>query len=142
MQSLVTTVRNAGANNLVLLGGVQYSNALSQWLAYEPNDPASNLAAAWHVYNFNGCNSTTCYDTTAGPVAQKVPIVTTEIGENDCAGAFITTLMTWLDNRGQNYLGWVWDTWGGCMTLVTDYAGTPNGTYGTTFKTHLASVPH
>jgi endoglucanase len=142
MQELLTAARGAGAKNLVLLGGVQYSNALSQWLAHKPMDPAANIAAAWHVYNFNGCNSTTCYDTAAGPLAAQVPIVATEIGENDCAGGFITTLMGWLDQHGMSYLGWTWDTWGGCLVLVTHYKGTPAGTYGQTYKNHLLATPH
>ena len=50
MQELVTAVRWAGAKNLLLLGGVEYANSLSRWLAYEPSDPEKNLAAAWHVY--------------------------------------------------------------------------------------------
>jgi endoglucanase len=145
MQTLVTAVRNAGAPNVVLLGGVQYSNALSQWLTYKPSDPMNNLAAAWHIYNFNSCSSTSCYDMTAGPVAQSVPIVATEIGENDCGGGFITPLMGWLDMHQQNYLAWVWDTWGTACTsiaLVSDYMGTPNGTYGMTYKSHITGVPH
>ena len=97
MQDLVSAVRTAGAKNLVLLGGVDYSNALSQWLAYEPKDPLGNLAAAWHVYDFNTCNTAACYDQYAGVVAKTVPIVATEIGEQDCAGGFITTLMGWLE---------------------------------------------
>jgi hypothetical protein len=142
MQTLVDAVRSAGAGNLVLLGGVEYSNALTQWIAYKPNDPANNLAAAWHVYDFNGCNSTTCYDQAAAGVAAQYPIVTTEIGEQDCAGGFITTLMGWLDQKGQSYLGWTWDTWSGCLVLITDYTGTPAGTYGQTFKAHLLATPH
>jgi len=142
MQSLVDAVRQAGAHNLVLLGGVEYSNSLSQWVAHAPNDPDKNIAAAWHVYNFNGCASASCWDKYAGVVAQSFPIVTTEIGEDDCSGQFITTLMGWLDSKQQNYLGWVWNTWGGCLVLINDYNGTPAGAYGQAFKTHLASVPH
>ena len=142
MQDLLTAVRGTGAHNLVLLGGIEYSNSLTQWVAHAPTDPDKNIAAAWHVYSFNTCNSPTCYDQYAGVVAQSFPIVTTEIGEDDCSGQFITTLMTWLDSKQQNYLGWVWNTWGGCLVLISDYNGTPAGTYGQTFKTHIASVPH
>ena len=39
MQQLVSAVREAGAMNLILLGGVQYSNSLSQWEASVPYDP-------------------------------------------------------------------------------------------------------
>ncbi len=142
MQALLDAVRGAGAHNLVLLGGVAYSNALTQWVAHAPSDPDKNIAAAWHVYNFNGCADTTCWDKTAGAVAQSYPIVTTEIGEDDCSGSFITTLMTWLDGKKQSYLGWVWDDWGGCLVLISDYAGTAAGAYGTAFKTHVMSIPH
>src|SRR5438067_2300489 len=50
MQTLVTTVRNTGATNILLLGGLAFSNDLSQWLANEPTDPMNQLAASWHVY--------------------------------------------------------------------------------------------
>src|SRR5437899_9521636 len=43
MQTLVNTVRGAGATNVIALGGVQYSNTLTQWLAYKPNDPLGRL---------------------------------------------------------------------------------------------------
>ena len=142
MQELVTAIRNAGATNIVLAGGVQYANALSQWLTYRPSDPSGNLAASWHVYNFNTCASTTCFDTTIGPVAQQVPIVAGEIGENDCAHGFIDSVMNWLDARKQSYLGWTWDTWS-CSSgpaLITSYSGTPTQTFGQGFKDHLAAL--
>ena len=140
MQELVTAVRNAGAENVILLGGVQYSNALSRWLEFKPNDATGNLAAAWHIYNFNSCNSQSCYDGAPAGVAAQVPLVATEIGEDDCAGGFISPLMTWLDGKQSSYLGWTWDTWGGCLVLITDYNGTPNGAYGQAFESHLAQV--
>jgi hypothetical protein len=141
MQELVTAVRNAGATNVILLGGLQYSNALSQWLTYKPTDPTGNLGAAWHVYNFNLCDNVTCYDTTAGPVAQQAPLVATEIGEDDGGHGFIDPLMSWLDARGQSYLAWTWDTWGcGPPVLISDYNGTPCQTFGQGYKDHLAAV--
>src|SRR5256714_6266917 len=53
MQELVNTVRGTGATNVILLGGGQYAATLSHWLAKQPTDPLSNLAAPWHVYNFS-----------------------------------------------------------------------------------------
>jgi hypothetical protein len=50
MQSLVSAVRTAGANNLILVAGIEYANDLSQWLQNEPSDSANNLALSWHVY--------------------------------------------------------------------------------------------
>ena len=52
MQDMLDAVRQAGAHNLVLMGGVEYSNSLSGWVAHLPVDPDKNVAAAWHVYDF------------------------------------------------------------------------------------------
>jgi hypothetical protein len=141
-QTLVNTVRGTGATNVILLGGLTYANDLSQWLQYRPIDPTGNLAAAAHVYNFNGCDSISCYDSQLAPVAAAVPLTITEIGENDCGHAFIDTLMTWADAHGAGYLGWTWNTWD-CSkgpALITDYTGTPTS-FGTGLKSHLALTP-
>lgn len=141
MQELVNTVRNTGAMNIIMLGGLEYSNDLSQWLAYKPQDSTSNLAASWHVYNFNACNNTSCYDSQVAPVLQQVPVIAGEIGENDCAHGFIDTLMSWLDAHNGNYLGWAWDTFD-CSSfpaLISDYNGTPTA-FGIGLKNHLAAL--
>ena len=144
MQALVNTVRQAGATNVVLLGGLDYSGDLTQWLTYKPVDPLNNLAAAWHVYNYNACDSSACFDSQAGTVVAQVPIVATEIGENDCSAAFITDVMNWLDSRGQSYLAWTWDTWGQACSqysLITNYSGTPSPGYGQGYHDHVGSTP-
>jgi hypothetical protein len=140
MQEIVNIVRSTGAANPILLGGVRYANSLSQWLAYKPQDPAGNLLAAWHVYNFNVCNSPRCYDANAAPVAATVPLVASEIGQDDCGSEMLTKLMSWLDAHQAGYLAWTWDTWGsacGRLSLIADHAGTPTA-YGRIFKEHLA----
>jgi hypothetical protein len=139
MQELVNAVRATGATNVVALGGLAWSNDLTQWLAYRPADPLNEEVAAWHVYNFNACNNAACYDNTAGQVAQTTPVIATEIGETDCQSSFVTALMNWLDSHGQSYVSWTWNTWGGCggPTLVSDFQGTPNGAYGQGVKAHL-----
>src|SRR5262249_53172715 len=83
MQELVDSVRSAGATNLIMVGGVQYASGLSQWLANKPTDPRNNLAASWHIYNFSWCHTAGCWDSTAAPVAQQVPLILGELGQND-----------------------------------------------------------
>ncbi len=141
MQDLVSAVRSSGAGNPIMVGGVQYANSLSRWLAYKPFDPLNNLIAAWHVYDFNRCNNVECWDATAGPVAQKVPLVAGEIGQNGRATWFLEKIMTWLDGRKAGYLAWVWNTWGGEHDLISNYNGTPTSPYGYAFKKRLASLP-
>ncbi len=136
MQELVNAVRAAGALNVILLGGVQYSNTLTGWLAYKPDDATGNLAAAWHVYDFNACSTTACWDTVVGAVAAAVPVVTTEIGQRDAAD-FAEPLMTWLDEHDTGYLAWTWNTWGDPLSLIVNYDGTPSPVYGTIYRTHL-----
>lgn len=50
MQALLDAVRATGAGNVVLVGGVEFSNNVSGWLAHMPSDPLNQVAAAWHPY--------------------------------------------------------------------------------------------
>ncbi|MGW5425450.1 cellulase family glycosylhydrolase [Streptomyces sp. NPDC003943] len=141
MQDLVDAVRGTGAQNLLLVPGLAYSNDLSQWLAHRPTDPAGRLAAAWHVYNFNSCVDETCWGSTLAPVAAQVPLVAGEIGENTCGHGFVDRVMKWFDERGLSYLGWTWNTWN-CSSgpaLITSYDGTPTA-FGTGLRDHLRAL--
>ena len=134
MQSMVTAVRNAGANNLILLGGIEYSNDLSQWLTYKPTDPANNFAASWHVYPNSNYTSGHTLMMDAMGVAGMVPIVATEIGGvlSGCTatsgtddGSFITMAMSYLDGLypPQSYVAWSWST-DDTPVLISNYNGT------------------
>ncbi|WP_329268849.1 cellulase family glycosylhydrolase [Streptomyces sp. NBC_01451] len=141
MQDLIDAVRATGAKNVILAGGLAYSNDLSQWLTYRPTDPAGNLAAAWHIYNFNSCSSESCWDSTLAPVAAQVPLVAGEIGENTCAHSFVDRVMKWFDDRSLSYLGWTWNTWN-CATgpsLISGYDGTPTA-FGIGLRDHLRAI--
>ncbi len=137
MQELVNAVRRAGAKNVIMLGGVQYSATLSSWLASKPSDSLNNTAASWHIYNFSWCHTQTCWDSVAAPVAQQVPLVLGELGEDDRGSAFVTALMNWMDARQGSYLAWSWDVWGNALDLIASYDGTPTS-YGQTFKARFS----
>ncbi len=63
-----------------MLGGVEYSNSLTNWVSYNPSDPVNNMAASWHSYNFNLCNNEQCWDNSIGSViAAGFPIITGSI---------------------------------------------------------------
>jgi endoglucanase len=140
MQQLVNAVRSAGATQPAIAEGLNWGGDLSGWLANKPNDSAGQLVAGWHVYNFSGCNTTSCWDANVAPVAQQVPVLATEIGENDCAGGFLDTLLPWADAHSIGYLAWAWNTasCGAGPSLISDYSGTPTA-YGAAFKGHLAN---
>jgi len=142
MQALVDAVRAAGAHNVILLSGLAWSNDLTGWLANEPSDPAHNLAASWHSYNFNLCSSLACWTSQVAPVIAQVPVVAGEIGENGCADGYISALTNWLDSESASYLAWAWNADFPCSSgpsLITSYAGTPTP-YGAGYRAHLRSL--
>jgi endoglucanase len=153
MQAIVDAIRGTGSTHIILLGGVQYSNALTQWLAHMPNDPRAQLGAAWHLYEFNACVSETCWNDAPAAVAAAVPLVATEIGEDDCMGVFVEPLMQWLDGKGAGYLAWSWNAGTACVpatspgrggrpwAIVSSYLSpTPNGGYAQAFHDHVAGL--
>ena len=63
-----------------MVGGLTWTNDLTQWLSYEPADPDHNIVASWHSYNFNGCSTQSCWTSQIAPVIAKVPLIAGEIG--------------------------------------------------------------
>jgi endoglucanase len=142
MQQMVNAVRGTGANNVIMLGGEEYANDLTDWLTYEPTDPDHDLVASWHSYNFNTCDTQSCWTSEVAPVAASVPVVAGEIGENDCAGTYIDPLTTWLESEGISFLAWAWNADFNCSSgpgLITDYTGTPTA-YGAAYQAILLSL--
>ncbi len=143
MQTLVNTVRSTGANNVLMLGGLTWSNDLSHWLQYKPVDPDHNLAASFHSYNFNACSNETCWKHVIAPVMAKVPVIAGEIGENDCAGSYVNRLTSWMDTMSGSYLAWTWNSDFNCWSgpgLITKYTGLPTN-FGAAYEAHLKSMP-
>ena len=143
MQSLVNTVRGAGATQPLLLGGLGYGADLTGWLQYRPSDPQNALVAAFHLYDIGRCTTLSCWTTYVTPLAQRVPVVTSELGESDCRHAFIDPFMAWADLSGVSYLGFAWNTWANqCAsgpTLITAWDGTPTS-FGVGLRDHLATL--
>lgn len=135
MQTLVDAIRSTGAIQPIMLSGRHWGGDLSQWLSYAPVDPAGQLVAGAHIYNFSSCNTVACWDATIAPVAAKVPVITSELGTDQCSTAFVDTYMDWADARGISYIPWTWNTWD-CKSgpsLISDYDGTPTP-YGSAVK--------
>jgi endoglucanase len=142
MQTLLNAVRATGATNVVTLSANGWGGDIPQWLNYRPHDPAGQLAAGWHVYFPETFYSDPArWATSVLPVAAQVPIVTTELGEHDCAGGWMSQFLPWADQHGLSYTAWTWDTWPDCgnPVLITRYDGTPTG-YGVGYRDHLRAL--
>jgi Cellulase (glycosyl hydrolase family 5) len=138
MNQLITAVRGTGAKNVLMAGGINFAGDLSQWLANKPTDPDNNLAASFHSYNFSNCADMSCWTSQIQPVAAQVPLITGELGENDCAATYVTSFMDWADTQGISYLGWSWNVYSNPCTgpgLISDWTGTPTA-MGQGFKSH------
>jgi endoglucanase len=150
MQTLVDAIRGAGAHQPILLGGLNYANDLTQWLAHEPSDPDGQLAASFHNYQGQGCDSEACWNAQITPVAAQVPVVTGEFDQNVCnASTFDVDYMNWADQHGVGYLAWGW--WvlspqeiadAGCSAyyLISDPSGSPAAPNGVNLHDHLATL--
>jgi Cellulase (glycosyl hydrolase family 5) len=139
MQALVNSVRSTGATQPVMSDGIDYANDLSKWLPYAPSDPRHQLVAGFHTYHDGlGCEDAHCWNSTVASVAARVPVVSGEIGEFDCAHAFVDTYMNWADPHGVSYLAWAWNT-NNCAqepSLLTSLNGRPSA-YGIGVYDHL-----
>lgn len=143
MKQAVQVMRVAGYAGPIAIPGIDYANNLSQWLSHEPPDPLHQLVAEAHVYGGNTCGTASCWDAQLLPVAQRVPLLTAELGGdyegNDCSGNFTRTFTSWADPLGVSYELWTWDTWGNCSAAISDYDGTPYGN-GVFYRAHLQST--
>jgi endoglucanase len=121
MQQLLNAVREAGAVQPVMVGGLNYSgdpcgiyddagnSGSCAWNSYEPNDPLHQLIVSFHTYNWSACNTLACWNSNLVPLAESIPIVTGEFGETDCATGFIGEFMDWANEHNISYLAWSWE---------------------------------
>ena len=137
MQSLLDTIRHTGADNPVIVDGLDRASSFGGWKSFKPDDPARQLIAGWHIYGPSSC-AMGCWEKRVKQIG-PTPIMVTELGETDCKGAFTQEAMKFLDHRHISYLAWAWDTWSGCKgpALITNYSGAPSVGYGQSVRSHL-----
>lgn len=147
-QSLVTTVRETGAKNIIALSGIGWANNMNQFLTHKPADPSNNMIATVDVYpNGNGCGSVSCYEKDYAPVIAQMPFMAGEFGEsvdgNVCSVEASNILINWLDQHQSGYHAWAWSSYGtGCgnLKLIENFDGTPHSPNGTNYKNHLLGL--
>jgi endoglucanase len=130
-QTLVDTVRQAGANNLVLVGGANWGYDLSG-IAGAPL-VGTNIVYDTHPYPYAGKNTLTNWDNAFGNLSNSYPVISTESGEYDCQSTFLSQLIPYFDAHHISWLAWAWFSGGdtcGYPELIRDYNGTPTSVMG------------
>jgi endoglucanase len=158
MQTLLSTIRETGATQPVMVGGLNFANDLTEWATHAPNDPLNQEAASFHNYMGKPCDNVSCWNSVIAPIAANVPVVTGEFAEDNfteqkCANTTPSTFdqdyMTWADQHGVSYLAWAWTVLNqeekdgeGCSAfyLIEDYGGTPAVPNGTALHDHLLTL--
>jgi endoglucanase len=141
MQTLVDAVRSTGAPQPLIVTAPNWGTDLTSWLAYRPRDPANQVAAGVHVFDFSFCAARDCWTNTFQPVARQVPVLATELGQRACSSSFIGGFMDWADSAGVSYLGWSWNPTGcAAPALIRSWDGRPTAS-GALLRARLANRP-
>ena len=139
MAALVAEIRDSGADQPILLGGLDYANDLGRWREFAPDD--DQLVAAFHSYDFKACADRACWDAVIAPLADSVPVLTSELGADDPLGGYVDDYLAWADDRGIGALFWVWAAHASdAMSLLVDQGGTPTE-YGVRARAWLSGEP-
>lgn len=106
MADLVAAVRATGANQPLLLSGIDYANDLRGWLDAAPDD--DQLVASLHAYPGNRCADEACWNAEIAPLAERVPVVMAEFGQSDGGDDHLRRAFTWADEHLSGALAWAW----------------------------------
>lgn len=133
MQQMYDAVRSTGANNIVIIGGLNWAFDLSGVASHRVK--GSNIMYATHPYNFPGKNNSGDWDRGFGYLLATDPVIMTEFGDTtaaatgdkDCDATFVNNLLSYTKDKSVSWTGWAWYP-GGCgfPPIIKDWAGTPN----------------
>lgn len=124
MQQLYDTVRATGAQNLVLIGGLDWAFDLSG--VTQNRIQGTNIVYVTHPYDFESKQPGT-WEQKFGFLAATDPVFITEFGSFDCSTNYTSQLLDYAKQRGMSWTGWAWYP-GGCgfPALITNWNGDPS----------------
>lgn len=124
MQELYNTVRTTGADNLVVIGGINWAYDLSGVPTHRV--VGSNIVYNTHPYNYPG-KQPDDWDRGFGFLAKTDPVIATEFGNYDCTKAYYQSFVNYAKAHQISWSAWAWFP-GGCgfPAIVSDWNGTPN----------------
>lgn len=140
MQALYDAVRGTGAENLIVVGGLNYAYDLSRIDEY-PID-GYNLVYATHLYDNAGIRMPENWDKYWGAATKSHAVVVGEFGQNGdkkttCPGDYNQKVIEYADDHYASWIAWAWFP-GGCTFpgMIASWDGTPS-TQGTVVRDAL-----
>jgi len=130
MQQLYDTVRAAGANNLVIVGGLDFAYDLSGLSNPSTVLQGYNIVYATHPYDIavNGQRYKQPDDWARafGTVHLRYPLIATEFGTFDCSTGYVTQFLNYAAMYDISWTAWAWYP-ASCEfpSIITDWNGTP-----------------
>jgi endoglucanase len=133
MQQLYAAVRGANADNLVVIGGLNFAFDLSGVPANRIS--GYNILYATHPYGGSSDKGPSTWGGGFGFLAATDPVIMTEFGDgSDCSegtytpaiNTYVSLLLAYADQNKINWTAWAWYP-GGCSfpSLISDWQGTP-----------------
>jgi Cellulase (glycosyl hydrolase family 5) len=143
-QAIVTAIRGTGATNVIIAPTMYYGGQIQTWLSSMPTDSLQQLVAAWHedggtTASANAVLSasypiiiTEAYNCTAGAsqcVASNETISGTSYSNiaNGYLDSSSVNVFNWAMTNQVGIVYWVWASYGGLFSDVTNYTLTPLG---------------
>jgi hypothetical protein len=137
MQDLYNAVRGTGANNIVIIGGIDYAYDLSG-VNNGYAITGTNIAYATHPYDYPGNKQPSNWDTFVGSVAASHAVISTEFGQYCANDGYVAKWLNYTKHRNIAFTAWAW--WvQDCNfpSIITDWNGTPDPTIGTIIKNDI-----
>ncbi|MDR1560469.1 MAG: glycoside hydrolase family 5 protein [Clostridiales bacterium] len=145
IQSIADTIRKTGANNILIVGGLDWAYSLDGLEGYEIEDHGgSGIIYDSHIYPWKSLD----WELHAGKAADRFPVIIGEFGHygDDAAPRegeqilraheWITRLLDWIDKRNLNFTAWDFHpTAGPC--LIKNYDNEPTEYFGVYVKDYI-----
>ncbi|MHB1687551.1 MAG: glycoside hydrolase family 5 protein [Ignavibacteriaceae bacterium] len=145
LQMLIDTIRAAGANNILIAGGLDWGYDLSGVLTgYMLNDPNGNgIIYGSHIYPWKG-NSAADWNPHVGNIAVNYPVFIGEVGcqpdpSQEDPNIWAPAVLSYIQNLGLHWTGWSFHP-SATPCLITDWNYTPTSYWGVYAKAALLSA--
>jgi hypothetical protein len=139
MQDLYDAVRSAGAENLVIINGLDWAFDLSQVDTYAIQ--GYNIVYGTHIYDQPGKRTLADWERSLEKVMKKYPVIVSEFGNFDCDTSFYKSILSYAKTHRLAWVGWAWYP-GGCgfPALISNWSGESNA-LGEELKKMLGTSP-